>query len=287
MFILPIVLKNIFEFKKLNIKLFLFLVSIFLTLSVSVIFSLILSIIIFNFWIFFNSNDNSIFKSKFLLFTTTIIITFITLSIFYIYINNEISSGTLNALIKKNDHFILNDIFFYESYNGMDFINNLIFNDEFFSVIQLSFFSIISILKVSANMLIQNPFGAGLGSNEEAFYLFKETYVNNVYLTHNAGEGNLIKRTAYASKSSQSLFLRMIIEFGILFIFSFLLLIFKIFRNLHSFDKTKVSIFLCFFSVILFKITKLGSYIDYGTGFFLISIIILIMDKNEFYKNFN
>ena len=136
-------------------------------------------------------------------------------------------------------------------------------------------------------MLIQNPFGASLGANEEAFYLFKETYVNNVYLTHNAGEGNLIKRTAYAGKSSQSLFLRMIIEFGILFIFSFLLLIFKILRNLRSFDKTKVSIFLCFFSVILFKITKLGSYIDYGTGFFLISVIILIMDKNESYKNFN
>ena len=103
----------------------------------------------------------------------------------------------------------------------------------------------------------------------------------------NTGEFNLIKRFNFASKSSQSLLLRMIIEFGIIFVIFLFILILNIIKKFIFFSKEKVIIFLSLFSVIIFKTVKLASYIDYGTGFFLISIVIILFKDNEFNRDFN
>tara|TARA_Y200000002_G_scaffold285638_1_gene239689 strand:+ start:156 stop:770 length:615 start_codon:yes stop_codon:yes gene_type:complete len=197
------------------------------------------------------------------------------------------SSGTLSQLIKSQHHFVFNEEIVSREYNFKQLFNNIIFNDEFYDVIQLSIFSVISIIKVVINTLYQNPFGAGLGSNEEAFYLFKEIYINNTFMPHNTGEFNLSKRYNFASKSSQSLLLRMIMEFGIIFIIFLFVLILKIIKKFIFFSEKKAIIFLSLFSVIIFKTVKLASYIDYGTGFFLISIVIILFKDNEFNRNFN
>ena len=81
--------------------------------------------------------------------------------------------------------------------------------------------------------------------------------------------------------------MRMIIEFGIIFIIFIFVLIQKMIAKFIFFSKEKAIIFLSLFSVIIFKITKLASYIDYGTGFFLISIVIMLFKDNEFDRNFN
>ena len=287
MFILPIVLKSIFEFRKLNIKLPIFVFSLFWTLSVSVIFSLLTSVVLFYIWKFFNNDNKFFFKSKYSLFSIILTFVFLTITFYYIDFSKHHSSGTLNSLIESQAHFVINDEILNQQYNYKQLFNNIIFNDEFYDVVQLSIFSIVSIIKVSINMLYQNPFGASIGSNEEAFYFFKEMYVNNTFLPYNTGEANLIKRFNFASKSSQSLILRMIIEFGIIFVFFLFLLIKKIINKFILFSEKKMIIFLSLLSVIIFKTVKLASYIDYGTGFFLISIVIMLFRDNEFNKDFN
>ena len=287
MLILPIVLKFIFEFKKLNIKLIILLFSLFWTLSVSVIFSLLISIVLFHVWKLFNSDNKFFLKPKYSLYSIILTFIFVLITIIYMNYSDSHSSGTLNALVNSKFHFIINDEIANREYNYKQLFNNIIFNDEFYDVIQLSINSVVSIIKVGINILYQNPFGAGLGSNEEAFYLFKEIYINNTFKPFNTGESNLIKRFNFASKTSQSLLMRMIIEFGIIFIIFIFILIQKMIAKFIFFSKEKAIIFLSLFSVIIFKITKLASYIDYGTGFFLISIVIMLFKDNEFDRNFN
>ncbi len=287
MFILPIVLKFIFEFKKLNIKLLILLFSLFWTLSVSVIFSLIISVVLFYIWKLFSPENKLFLKSKYSFFSIIVTIVFLITTFYFInFIYQNISgSGTLNVLINTETQIVFNNEIVNREYNYKQLFNNIIFNDEFYYVIQLSIHSVTSIIKVAINTLYQNPFGAGLGSNEEAFYSFKEIYVNNTFIPDS--ENQLIKRYNFASKSSQSLLLRMIIEFGIIFIIFLFILIIKIFKKFIFFSKEKAIIFLSLFSVIIFKTTKLGSYIDYGTGFFLISIFIILFKDNEFNRDFN
>ncbi len=285
MFILPIVLKYIFEFKKLNIKLLILLFSLFWTLSVSVIFSLFISVVLFYVWKSFNPENKFFLKSKNSFFSIIVTIIFLIITFYYMNYSNHHDSGTLNSLINSQTQFVINDEITNREYNFIQLFNNIIFNDEFYYVVQLSIHSVTSIIKVAINTLYQNPFGAGLGSNEEAFYLFKEIYVNNTFMP--ASEDHLIKRFNFASKSSQSLLLRMIIEFGIIFIIFLFILILKIIQKFIFFKKEKVIIFLSLFSVIIFKTIKLASYIDYGTGFFLISIFIILFKDNEFNRDFN
>ena len=117
--------------------------------------------------------------------------------------------------------------------------------------------------------------------------MFKEIYINNNFLISNNTEYLITKRYNFASNTSQSLFLRMIIEFGLIFLIFVIALLQKIAKNIFRFNKEKIIIFISLFSVILFKTLKLSSYIDYGTGFFLLSIIIMLYKDNEFNKNFN
>tara|TARA_Y200000002_G_scaffold371055_1_gene367267 strand:- start:2504 stop:3847 length:1344 start_codon:yes stop_codon:yes gene_type:complete len=288
MLILPIVLKAIFEFKKPYIKLGILIVSLFWTLSVSVIFVLVISIVLFYLWKLFNSNQKIITKSGSSLFALIVSLIFILTTFYYMnFFDHLYTAGTLNSIIESNTQFLINEDIANVNYSYKEYFYNIVFNDEFFNAVELSIFSLTSIVKVAINILYQNPFGAGLGSNQEAFYLFKEIYINNNFLIFNNTEYLITKRYNFASNTSQSLFLRMIIEFGLIFLIFVIALLQKIAKNIFRFNKEKIIIFISLFSVILFKTLKLSSYIDYGTGFFLLSIIIMLYKDNEFNKNFN
>ena len=107
-------------------------------------------------------------------------------------------------------------------------------------------------------------------------------YVNYNFLP--GYEYETLKYYYFGSKSSQSLLLRMIIEFGFIFLFSLFFLIFKIFNLLKTYEKKKIVYLISVISFLLCKFLKLGSYIDYGTNFFIIALLILCFKKMNFYQ---
>ena len=108
-------------------------------------------------------------------------------------------------------------------------------------------------------------------------------YVNYNFLPGH--EYETIKHYYFGSKSSQSLLLRMIIEFGFIFLLSLFFIMFKIYNLLKTSDDKKIIYLISIISFLLCKFFKLGSYIDYGTNFFIIALLILCFKKNELLPN--
>ena len=102
-------------------------------------------------------------------------------------------------------------------------------------------------------------------------------YVNYNFLP--GQEHETIKHYYFGSKSSQSLLLRMIIEFGFIFLLSLFFIMFKIYNLLKTSDDKKIIYLISIISFLLCKFFKLGSYIDYGTNFFIIALLILCFKK--------
>lgn len=275
--ILPILIKNLLENKKMNFKISIYLFSIFFTFSISVIFSFILSFLLFFYWKILNKSKISLPKIILFIFMFVLM-----LVISFLLSDKLFISGTMSAIL--NDKFLIpNEELISEIKEPLNYISNFLFNYEIFKTKSLTFHSVITNTKIAISTLIQFPFGVGLGGNEEAFFNFKEMYVNYNFLP--GYEYETIKHYYFGSKSSQSLLLRMIIEFGFIFLLSLFFIMFKIFNLLKTSDDKKIIYLISIISFLLCKFFKLGSYIDYGTNFFIIALLILCFKKNELLPN--
>ena len=272
MLILPILIKNIIEYKKLNIKLFILTISIAYTFSLTVIIAFVVSLLIFCLWKLIN-----IKQSLSLRFIIPFLLPLTLIGLFAIYYASNHNSGTLSTL--TTSQFITNHTGIIQLSGFFNILYNFVFNPEMYHVIQLSLHSIISVLKIAIFSLIQNPFGAGLGGNQEIFHQFNEIFTNYSFKPYD--ELNIYKRYYFSEKSGHSLFLRMIIEFGLIFILLVIAILYKLLQKIKTCAKEEIAIIIPVLSFIICKTIKLGSYIEYGTNFFIIALIITLFTKNE------
>ena len=275
MLILPILIKNIIEYKKLNIKLLILVISISFTFSLTVIIAFIFSIFIFGLWKFINIKQSFSFK-----LLIPFLMPLILFGLFAVYAALNHTSGTLGLFLKTDtQHFTINHNVINQLSGFYDILFNLVFNPEIYHVNQLSLHSIISTLKITIFSLIQNPFGTGLGGNEEIFHRFNEIFINFNFKPYD--EVNIYKRYYFSDKTGHSLFLRMILEFGLIFIFLVIAILCKLLQKLKTCSMEEIIIIIPVLSFLICKTIKLGSYIDYGTNFFIIALIITLFRKNE------
>ena len=275
--ILPVFIKNLLANKKISLELSIYLISLFFTFSISVIISAILSLLLFFYSRIINQKKISLQKT--LLFISLFILIVV---ISFVLSDKLFQAGTMFSIVNY-DFFITNKNLILEIKELLNYLYNFLYNYELYRLEFLTFHSLITNFKIAISTLIQFPFGVGLGGNEEAFFSFKEMYVNYNFLP--GYEYETLKYYYFGSKSSQSLLLRMIIEFGFIFLFSLFFLIFKIFNLLKTYEKKKIVYLISVISFLLCKFLKLGSYIDYGTNFFIITLLILCFKKDEFLSN--
>lgn len=257
--IVPGLIYGIFNFKKYQLFTLVFVINLFLTFSFAGYLALLLTFIL----IFFTKEKLKIF---FISLGLISLIIFVILTIDKKNVNNGFLSSILKNQIKLRD--------ISKTINLSDF-NNYIDND----VRNLGIYSVSSNLVATANFLINNPLGSGLGGHEEAYYYYTNQY--QMYGSFTQSDTMKKKRYGYNSKSAHSLLIRIVSEFGIIFIIFILLIIGKIILNITRYtDEEKIIIITCV-SYFLFRFIKLGGYFDYGLYFFITAFLFIIYNQNE------
>jgi hypothetical protein len=257
--IIPGLVYSILNFKEKIFYIIIFSINLILTFSFSGYIVFFLSIII----IFLLKQNKIIF---FLFF-----IGFLSLMISAIFLSSKKldNNGFLSIILKNKSLASLE----YQN------IESFIYNNKKNNIVDLGIYSISSNVVTAINILIQNPFGSGLGGHEEAYYL----YVNKYQLFGSANESMLpkIKRHGYNSKSAHNLLIRLISEFGIFFLIIIIFIINSFIRNYRYYTTDEINIIITTLSYIIFRFIKLGGYFDYGIYFFVMSFLILIFNKKN------
>ena len=140
--------KNLFENKKMKLRLTLYLFSLFFTFSVSVIISIILSVLLFFYWKIINNKKISL---KITIFISVFIIA---LFISFKLRNNHFGCGTMSSLNEK--YLFLNENLILEIKEPLNYIHNFIFNYEFYKTKILTIHSLISNVKIAISTLIHS-----------------------------------------------------------------------------------------------------------------------------------
>ena len=126
----------------------------------------------------------------------------------------------------------------------------------------LTVFSIASNFQVAIhNFITTFGFGIGLGGHETTYYRYFESLGSNLWMN------------GINASSAHSLTIRIISEIGAMGIIIFIVLLIQVLKIKDSAIK---AVALASFSHFLAKSIKLGGYFDYGTMFFLATIIIAI-----------
>ena len=258
--IVPGLIYGFLNFKKYKLFTLIFGINLILTFSFAGYLTLIATFILM-FFIKKNKLQNLFISLSFIL------LTIISVLIFEKKLDNN---GFLSAILKNN--FIVN--------NYSNNIDNLIFDNNFNNkVVDLGLYSLSSNLAVTANILITNPFGSGLGGHEEAYYKYTDQY--QIYGSFHESDYVKSKRYGYNSKSAHSLLIRLLSEFGIIFAFMIIFIFVKIILNLNKYTDEQKNIIIVCLSYILFRFIKLGGYFDYGIYFFITAFLFVIFDQNE------
>ena len=134
-------------------------------------------------------------------------------------------------------------------------------------------------LAATANILNSNPFGSGLGGHEEAYYKYTNQY--QIYGSFHQSDDVKLKRHGYNSKSAHSLLIRLLSEFGIIFVIMIMFIFGKLVLNLNKYTDEQKNIIITCSSYILFRFIKLGGYFDYGIYFFITAFLFIIFEQNE------
>ena len=144
--------------------------------------------------------------------------------------------------------------------------------------VNLTTFSFYSNLEVALSSLDRHfPFGAGMGNHYSEYQYFID-YINSDFKS--------LRAVGINQESGHSLIIRVLSEFGFLGLlcvfFYFLYVFIKIFINgENKVSEDKLIAYSCF-STLLFRIFKLGGYIDYGLIIFVCcSLITLQLGKKK------
>ncbi|MDF1884570.1 hypothetical protein JHD49_11525, partial [Sulfurimonas sp. SAG-AH-194-C21] len=136
------------------------------------------------------------------------------------------------------------------------------------NVQNLTTFSFVSNLEIAIGNFIRTfGFGIGLGGHEEMYYRYM---TKDIFLSYYYGIN---------AASAHSLTIRIISELGIMGIFIYIILFYKVFK-IKSLEYSAIA--WASLSHFIVKSFKLGGYFDYGSLFFLLLIITAIrLDFNE------
>ena len=257
--ILPGLTYGILNLKKYKFSTFVFFINLIFTFS----FAGYLSFAITLFVIFIIKKN----KTKNLLYSFFLIV--IPILTFIVFENNAYNYfkkndvGFLSSILKNNLHFKI-----------------LLSNDDYNNQIKdLGLYSVTSNLIPAINMLTINPLGSGMGGHEEAYYNYVQQY--QLYGSFNEYETSKLKRYGYNSKSAHSLSIRLLSEFGIVFLITIIIVLKNFFSNFNKFSNDQINIIITCLSYIIFRCIKLGGYFDYGMYFFIVTILTLIFVRNE------
>jgi hypothetical protein len=183
-----------------------------------------------------------------------------------------------------------NNTYNYFKKNNVGFLSSILKNDLHFKILlsndrynneikDLGLYSVTSNLIPAINMLTINPLGSGMGGHEEAYYNYVQQY--QLYGSFNDYQANKLKRYGYNSKSAHSLSIRLLSEFGIVFLITILIILKIFFSNFNKFSNDQINIIIACLSYIIFRCIKLGGYFDYGIYFFIVAILTLIFERDE------